>query len=209
MNRHICLLSLIVFLIIGFYGCSSSRTTPPIDLFKEYGNGEEIASTSLYMDQAYQMLDEFSISNNYLAMGKEIVVVYLIKSQADDKYYEIYYPINDEYFIIVRETIIPNFSLIEDEINDYIQLHSDKCLEIFDYYSNMFLFPSSFSGSIDANINNLESLDSPIILEVGKITLSSSYPSICLAKYVDGRYALFYYDIDSKEIVVISEFEVS
>ena len=208
MTRRLYVIVLILLLSLGMFGCSTTRETPPLDVFEEYGNSIEIASTSIYIDQAYQMLNSFDIQNDYPSIGKEIVVVYLVRSQEDAMYYEIYCPVNPEYEIVIRETSIPDFSKIQSELNEYISLNSDYDIDVFESYSKIFFFPNTFDGNFDSYIYNLEELYSPIILEVGKIEMESSFPSICLAKYYDDRYTLFYYDILNDEIIIVSEWSV-
>jgi len=205
MSKNPLTLFFVVLVSLGLLGCENVRDTPPIDLFEEMGHSVEIASTSLYIDQAHEMLNSFCIKNDYPSTGKDIVVVYLIRSEEDGRYYEMFYPVDRDHEMIVRETSIPEFAIIQSELDEYVALNSGVSIDVFEGYSGMFFFPNAFDGNFDSNIDALGELGSPIILEVGKIEMESSCPSICLARDKDGRFVLFYYDIQHDEIAIISE----
>lgn len=204
MKKTLIVITLLITLSIN--ACTSYRDYPDEEELNEYGVTEIVAYNSLGISQAKRLLDDYGIENSYPSSDESALVLFLCKNENTNKYYEIYHPEKREYDVIVREVLFPDFSIIEDQITNYV--NGEISIALCDDYCGL-LNPNHFRKGNHINDEVLDELDSIFLVIVGELEASDiDSSSIVLGRFSNYEYVVFYFDHSTSEIVVLFEFEL-
>ncbi|QWB99764.1 hypothetical protein KHQ88_06300 [Mycoplasmatota bacterium] len=182
------LVLLIILMFILLSGCIN-RNMPPEEVFDELGADDYIVTMGLPLNDAKDLLDEYDIDNNYVVRTSD-VQVFVVKNQDSGVFYGIFAPHNIKYDIVIFEIPLVDFSVIEEEIEEYIsQEDSIYDIDLCTNYCGDLGFTSFFNDNQYQNNQFIDELSYPIILTIGSVV---------------NQYALFIGFYENEEIVVFT-----
>ncbi len=163
-------------IMMSFIGCAdifnTKRELPPESIFSQYGIDGYIVSEGMILSQAKGMLDKYEMDNDY-TLSTSGIVIYVAKSNETDKYYTIFAPQSTKYDVLVFETPIPDFSVIQQEVSSYNQ--DDTTTQQIDLCDNhcQLVTTYEFRSSDYIGTELFDDLKFPILLRIGKLSEES------------------------------------
>ncbi|MDA3931358.1 MAG: hypothetical protein PF513_01325 [Tenericutes bacterium] len=181
------LVLLIILTFILLSGCIN-RNMPPEKVFDELGADDYIVTMGLPLNDAKDLLDEYDIDNNYVVRASD-VQVFVVKNQDSGVFYCIFAPHNIKYDIVIFEIPLVDFSVIEEEIEEYSsQEDSIYDIDLCTNYCGDLGFTSFFNDDRYQNNQFIDELSYPIILTIGSVV---NQHAIFIGFYETGEIVVF------------------
>jgi len=183
------LVLLIILTFILLSGCTINRDIPPQDVFDELGVEDYIVVRGLTLGETKGLLDKYGFENNYEESVSD-TLVYIAKSQDDNKYYCVFVPRNSKYDVEIIAIPLVDFSVIEKKITDY-NSSEDSVYKIIPCLNYCDIFFTSFYDE-DRYENNdfIDELSYPVIIKIGYL-LSDGGGSVSIGIYETGKIVVF------------------